>query len=492
MKRAKSSSRKSDKSKKEECVINEEECLITDDESFGSFQTSIIIEEKEITQFLTSRKTLFSLYNNTKETLQSNDCISVVSGKIKINDSIIDSTIDGYVSKGCYGLVFIGSNSSTTNKYIIKIIPSSNHNKKEIETMKEIMNYNIQPHNNIIPNYVYLLSYYLNCNEIKDHSNSYLNIIRTNITAQKEKDITSRTPKTPKTTTSNKKNTIQDGSYSIIIMEQFDETIKNLLSLYIDTDRCFIDIDNYTSDNIELFNSIFAQIILSLYILHNKFKYYHNDAHLSNIFYKKITKDNKYFYYNINGINYYIKNCGYLVVLGDFGLSEKINIPDNLIDLEKLELRQEKNIEELNNNHSTMSLEEKEDLYQDIEKNIKILDELQLFHLNLIRDYNKLLKYLNYIYIQGLGEARFISLINDIKFYHLIKIFLRFTCYPDTDSNKYIMCKNNIKQYYQITQEAKLENIFLDIMMSLFNIKKHITPDMNLINESPYTCNANE
>ena len=33
----------------------------------------------------------------------------------------------------------------------------------------------------------------------------------------------------------------------------------------------------------------------------------------------------------------------------------------------------------------------------------------------------------------------------NINIYHLIRIFLTFTCYPDTDSQKYIMCKNNIK-----------------------------------------------
>lgn len=46
------------------------------------------------------------------------DCISVVDGEIKISNSIINSSIDGYISKGCYGYVFIGSGS--TNKYIIK------------------------------------------------------------------------------------------------------------------------------------------------------------------------------------------------------------------------------------------------------------------------------------------------------------------------------------------------------------------------------------
>ena len=399
------------------------------------------------------------------------DCISVVEGEIKISDSIINSSIDGYISKGCYGYIFIGSGS--TNKYIIKIIPASKYNYQEVETMKAIMDYNkLEGNNNIIPNYVYLLSYYLNCNKIIDDSNDKLNIIKSNIRTSRT-SRTSRLSRTPKMEL-----TYPEGSYSILIIEQFDGTIKQLLSSIIETDNGHINRENYTADNIELFNSIFAQITLSLYILHNKFNYYHNDAHLSNIFYKKIAKDNKYFHYIIKDINYYIKNCGYLVVLGDFGLSTKIIIPDNLEELEQVEILQEEETIKLDilnkrSRHSPAVIQEINKLNKNIEERTTYLDKLQLFHLNLIRDYNKLLKYLNYAYIQSLGEGYFSTLINDnTNIYHLIRVFLTFTCYPDTDSQKYIMCKNNIKRLYTITQSAKLEDIFLDIMMSLFKINK--------------------
>jgi hypothetical protein len=49
-------------------------------------------------------------------------------------------------------------------------------------------------------------------------------------------------------------------------------------------------------------------MIISLYLYHNKFNYYHNDAHLNNFFYKKVIKDDKYLYYKIGEDKYYIKN----------------------------------------------------------------------------------------------------------------------------------------------------------------------------------------
>ena len=83
----------------------------------------IKIEEKNINDFLKSRKKLFNLYEDINS-IDSIDCIIIVAkDKISIKDSIIRSSIDGYISKGCYGYIFIGSN--TTNKYIIKIVDLS-------------------------------------------------------------------------------------------------------------------------------------------------------------------------------------------------------------------------------------------------------------------------------------------------------------------------------------------------------------------------------
>ena len=107
----------------------------------------------------------------------------------------------------------------------------------------------------------------------------------------------------------------------MIILEYFDGTILDLINSIFPLNP----IRTFTPEDIELFNSIFAQLIISIYLFHNKFNYIHKDAHLKNFLYKKVVKDNKYFHYKIGDNNYYIKNCGYLVVLSDYGLSINIS-----------------------------------------------------------------------------------------------------------------------------------------------------------------------
>ena len=104
----------------------------------------------------------------------------------------------------------------------------------------------------------------------------------------------------------------------MIVLEYLDGTLHQLLRTIIGNT-----INTINADNNEILKSIYSQALLSLYIFHNKFNYYHKDSHLSNFFYKKVIKDNKYFHYQINGQNYYIKNVGYLIVLADYGLAEK-------------------------------------------------------------------------------------------------------------------------------------------------------------------------
>jgi hypothetical protein len=391
---------------------------------------TIEIEEKDINDFLKSRKKLFNLYEDI-DSIDSIDCIIIVAkDKISIKDSIIRSSIDGYISKGCYGYIFIGSNA--TNKYIIKIMPTSDRNIDEINIMKAIMNYNKSNINNVIPNYVYLLSYYLKCNKITNKSNILAKAINDNIIKKTLKGVS--------TSSSEKKENVSDGTYSILIIEQFDGTIKDLLISIMETDDK-INHDNYTPENIILLNSIFAQIILSLYIFHNKFRYYHNDAHLNNFFYKKISPNNKYFHYIINGTNYYIQNCGYLVVLGDFGLAKEITDKSNI----------------------------------------------QEYHFNLIKDYDKLLKYINYLYIKAITESKFNELINDKEnIYELIKIYSTFICFSDITPGRYNMCKTKINDFYDKNDE-NLENDFLHLMMAFLKIRETVDSKTDVINKIPYT-----
>lgn len=101
---------------------------------------------------------------------------------------------------------------------------------------------------------------------------------------------------------------IQDGKYSLLIMELFDGDTAKLISPNSG-------IDPYIKTN------IYCQIVLSLLTFH-KYIGLHLDAHYKNFFYKKIkyTK-NDYLHYNIYGTDIFIKNCGYLIVLADYGLS---------------------------------------------------------------------------------------------------------------------------------------------------------------------------
>jgi len=66
-----------------------------------------------------------------------------------------------------------------------------------------------------------------------------------------------------------------------------------------------------------------TQIFISLLSFHILLKAIHNDAKHANFFYKKISSnDNDYIHYLIYGINIYVKNMGYIIVIGDYGQCE--------------------------------------------------------------------------------------------------------------------------------------------------------------------------
>ena len=245
----------------------------------------ININEIEIKVFLNERNIKFGnlveKYNDTEDEI---NCIELnKDGKLEIKtESII---IDKYIGSGSYGIVFI--NDDRTTRYAIKFIKQE---KREIEIMKEISKRNAKLEEPI-PNYIYTVYYYLNCNKIEIKDNK--------ITSTLDKCISLKS----------------DGKYSMIIIEHLDGTINEILG----DDR-----RRTKEENLEIFKSIFAQTIISLYIYHNKFNYYHNDAHLNNFFYKKVIKNDKYLYYKIGEDKYYIKNEGYLVILGDYGLASNI------------------------------------------------------------------------------------------------------------------------------------------------------------------------
>lgn len=75
--------------------------------------------------------------------------------------------------------------------------------------------------------------------------------------------------------------------------------------------------NTYTNEE---YNSIFLQIILSVYAFHNM-GFYHNDLHLGNFLIHKV-KPGGFWHYKISDIDIYVKNMGYLLVIWDPGYAE--------------------------------------------------------------------------------------------------------------------------------------------------------------------------
>jgi len=71
-----------------------------------------------------------------------------------------------------------------------------------------------------------------------------------------------------------------------------------------------------TDSNIE---NMTIQCIMSIMFFNKYINAYHNDCHYGNFLYHNV-KPGGYYYYNIYGIDYYIKNNGYLWVIWDYGL----------------------------------------------------------------------------------------------------------------------------------------------------------------------------
>ena len=99
---------------------------------------------------------------------------------------------------------------------------------------------------------------------------------------------------------------------NMIMMEYADGTLDDFLKEMIHSD--------------EIWQNIIFQILTSILVLQKILNIYHSDIKPKNILYKKIdTSKVKYFKYIINDQVYYLPNCGYLILIGDFGLAEIIN-----------------------------------------------------------------------------------------------------------------------------------------------------------------------
>jgi len=74
----------------------------------------------------------------------------------------------------------------------------------------------------------------------------------------------------------------------------------------------------------ELIMNLLFQVFISIGTLHNIVGYVHNDSHHGNFLYQKNNEEG-YYEYTLDGVSYYLKSCGYNIMIYDFGLSTKIN-----------------------------------------------------------------------------------------------------------------------------------------------------------------------
>jgi hypothetical protein len=98
-------------------------------------------------------------------------------------------------------------------------------------------------------------------------------------------------------------------------------------------DGIFRDIMNITTvKTINILYNCSIQCLISIIFFNKYLNLCHDDAHYNNFIYFKI-KSGGYFHYNIYGIDYYLKNIGYLIMINDFGLVEDLTSNNLLTDI---------------------------------------------------------------------------------------------------------------------------------------------------------------
>jgi len=228
----------------------------------------------------------------------SNECLITSNNTIKINTTQQNIILRKFIGKGATSYIFSADANYDDDKKIDIIFKFLSYGENEIDFMNIMTNYVLEkktPH--FMINYI---SRY-NCDEIK---NNIYDINRFSVSKTQDEE----------------KNQIKH--YSLIIMEKLDGDVSELFQQQINEN---------IKKNIELqmYIALMSFIILSETI--------HEDAQFKNFFYKKIkADDDKYLHYiitykNGNQKNIYIKNCGYLIIIADYGFSKDLNKYEGII-----------------------------------------------------------------------------------------------------------------------------------------------------------------
>ena len=216
--------------------------------------------------------------------LNNSQCLELTE---KPNEYLLSKNIHLYKQIGTesvYGVVFkarnINRNYKQLPKFSVKIQLDSSVLKTELKVTNKLSKFGLKRN---IPN-LPIIYKIVNCFQIPT-DRKYPSIITGNY-KKREK-------------------------YTMIINELASGDLNSFMSM------------KYSSKlNDELWRNTYEQIFISILILHYK-GIRHNDTHDGNFLYHKI-KPGGCFHYKINGIDYYIKNLGFLWTSWDYGLITKL------------------------------------------------------------------------------------------------------------------------------------------------------------------------
>ena len=212
--------------------------------------------------------------------------------------------IDKKLGEGVYGIVFNGyfrpdiknKKYGKALKLAVKLSDYSLANQKEAEIYSKISKYVIRnkcPHFSIFYGLLICISLGLS-NEIETSS-------LINSKSKKSLNINSKDY--------DNVDLFKNKEYFLTLTELADGTLADFI---------------YDADKKTIINSV-IQCLISIVFFHKLMRYSHNDAHFNNYLIHNI-KPGGYFHYNIYGVDYYLKNLGFLVILNDFGLIRDLTI----------------------------------------------------------------------------------------------------------------------------------------------------------------------
>lgn len=360
-------------------------CKIYDDDISASSKST---KNTKITDFL-------SLRGNVEFPIISDNCFILKQNKQNSKYYLNNTTIfiEKYLDEGAYGVVFVAKDMVNNKRYIIKLTPLY---PNELVIMQDISRITIESG---VPHFVLLYKQQL-CNKIVS--------ISSNISSSHFEEYIDKVNNVLSTT---------NDKYSMYIMELFDGNCLTLLSILDCKIKSAITVKTKL-EYIKIASSIYAQIYMSILMIHKCTGYLHNDAHLGNFFYKKIThKSNEYFHYKFMDQDIYIKNMGYLIVIGDYGWATAINpynINYNDIFWDYISINE--NIESFSHIHIDSVIKQEFEFISPAKKNNLLIVDIKYDENYFFDILRKNYEYMFYTLDDILKSSKSYKIINDIPF----------------------------------------------------------------------------